>query len=323
MPLLRKKYHDDDTFRGDEREQRGGVSGYSGVDPETGEEYFYARGAGYGPRGEERAKRESARRRRDMLQRMRRDAARELYGEGSRAIMGAWEGAEGDLPSALDLMGGQTESELGKAEADAQSIEQQRQALARMGNFAEGGYTAQERAMMQRIQAQQRAEVQQQQQATMQQMAMRGMQGGGAELAANLYAQQGAANRANMQGLETQAQAFNRSLQATGAQGQMAGQMRGQSFDESATRASAIDDFHRAQGAANQQNFSNKFDVRGAQSQAGLAGAQTGMARDQMLFQQKEDRKKRRGQQGNIIGDVSGLIGSFYGGGGGSSSSEG
>lgn len=81
--------------------------------------------------------------------------------------------------------------------------------------------------------------------AIMQHMAARGMAGSGAELAAQLAAQQGGANRAYAAGSEAAANANQRALSAIGQSGQMAGNIRGQDWGEAAQRAGALDAMSR------------------------------------------------------------------------------
>jgi hypothetical protein len=77
--------------------------------------------------------------------------------------------------------------------------------------------------------------------AILQSMAMRGQGGGGAELAAQLTNQQGAAARDASTGARAAADARTRALTALTQSGQLAGQTRGQDFGEAAGKAAAHD----------------------------------------------------------------------------------
>ena len=83
--------------------------------------------------------------------------------------------------------------------------------------------------------------------AIMQHMQARGLGGSGSQLAAQLASQQGTANRAADMGSQFAIAGQQRALQALQNAGQMAGQQRGQSFDESATRGSAVRPLQREQ----------------------------------------------------------------------------
>lgn len=72
-------------------------------------------------------------------------------------------------------------------------------------------------------------------------MAMRGTGGSGAELAMMLQNQQGAANRASREGLETAGMAQKRALDAMLSRGRLAGDVRGQDYGEKARAAEAAD----------------------------------------------------------------------------------
>jgi len=220
-----------------------------------------------------------------------------LFNEELGGIGGAYDGLES--PDELALLGGDLniDSELGGAQADAGAIAAQRAALAQLGEISQGGYTAEEAAAMQRMRAETAQQEQSQRQAVQQQMAMRGMSGSGAELAGQLAAQQGGANRANTMTLEAEAQAQRRALQALGMQSGVASDMRGQSFGEETTRRGAVDDFNRwnseRRGSAAQQRYANRFGQAGAQSDASARTAELAGARRQQVQEQRQSRKDK------------------------------
>ena len=291
----------------------------SAVDPETGRTYDYALGEGSlglspsGRRRRDRRKTERAARRARQADRINYYGG--IFNEELGNVGGAYEGLESELPSELDLLGGveNAESALAGAQADEGAIAAQRAALAQLSQIAQGGYTAEEAAAMQRMRMETAQQEQAQRQAVQQQMAMRGMAGSGAELAGQLAAQQGGANRANQQQLETQAMAQRRALQALGMQGDLSSGMRGQSFDEEATRRGATDDFTRwnldRRGGAAQQRYANRFGLAGAQSDASARTAEMAAARRSEIVGNKRERKQAAGQ-----GAVSGVeaVGSFF-----------
>ncbi len=174
---------------------------------------------------------------------------------------------EGHLPTADDLsyeaeqertdilLG---DSAAGQAHADPEAIAAQRRALEEISGdartfrdiYKEGGYTATERAQMDRTMQAGRANERAQRQAIEQRMGARGILGGGQQLASELAAQQGQANVAQMQGAEIAASGQERALRAlaqagglSGRAGSLSSQMRGQSFGEASDRGTAIDRF--------------------------------------------------------------------------------
>ena len=133
-----------------------------------------------------------------------------------------------------------------------QGTQAQLRALQQMQGIASaGGYNNLERDQIAQAQRQAAAAEKSQRDAQVQQMQMRGMAGGGGEMAARLAAQQGGANRAQGAATDIATQAQMRALQAMQAGGQM-----GQQVQSNATnRAQAIDAFNqantnRAQGVA-------------------------------------------------------------------------
>lgn len=286
-------------------------------DPETGQafesEWKGGGSANIGTAGGEsrRAQRRNARREEAARLGLQEATYGAKFFEGLGGVTGAFGGMEGELPSELDLLGGteNADSQLAGAEADAGAIAAQRAALAQLSQIAQGGYTAEEAAAMQRMRMETAQQEQSQRQAVQQQMAMRGMSGSGAELAGQLAAQQGGANRMNEQQLETQAQAQRRALQALGMQGDLSSGMRGQSFDEESTRRGAADDFTRwnldRRGGAAQQRYANRFGLAQAQSDAsGRSAELAGGRRSEVQEQQNRNDDKRTDRTSKILGSI-------------------
>lgn len=286
-------------------------------DPETGQafesEWKGGGSANIGTaKGESRrAQRRNARREEAARLALQEGTYGRTFNESLGGIGGAFGGMEGELPSELDLLGGEAniESEVGGARADSGAIAAQRAALEQLGVMAQGGYTAEEAAAMQRMRAETAQQEKSQRDAVMQQMAMRGMSGSGAELAQQLAAQQGGANRGNQMTLETQAQAQRRALQALGMQSDAASGMRGQSFQEDTTRRGAVDDFNRwnaeRRGSAAQQRYANRFGL--AQSQSDASGRTAELAaqrRSEVQEQQNRNDDKRTDRTSKIIGSI-------------------
>jgi hypothetical protein len=112
--------------------------------------------------------------------------------------------------------------------------------------------------------------------AILQNMAMRGQSGGGAELAAQLTNQQGAAASAASTGAMAAAEARTRALTALTQSGQLAGQDRGQDFGEAEGKAAARDTIGRFNAS---QRLSRGTALAGMR--VGVAGANEGQGRRQ------------------------------------------
>lgn len=274
------------------RSGRGDTS--TGVDPVYGAEYEYdepvptaglvrrfreRRGRRRADRGESQAREEA----------MAIERERRIVEDMDRGVA-AWDRAEGLEPTVEELLGGADMKDwvgqeryldstaLGDARADEGSIAAQRRALQQLqGIYDAGGYTAAERAQMQQARMDALATEAQQRGAIQQQMAARGMGGSGAELAGMLSAGQGSANAMMMANNQATIAGQQRALQALQASGDVAGQMRGQSFGEAATRGQAVDDFNRTNLQRRdqyQQARRDYYDRSGLASQQRLQNAQ-------------------------------------------------
>lgn len=132
----------------------------------------------------------------------------------------------------------------------------QYQALNELQGISKEGYTPIEKAASQRIQDELETSSRGDQLAIMESMRRRGAGGSGMELAARLMANQGATSRASRAGLETAAAARERALQALMQSGQLAGQIRGQGYDEAARKAAALDEIQKF-NTGNRQSVEN------------------------------------------------------------------
>jgi hypothetical protein len=136
-----------------------------------------------------------------------------------------------------------------RAENEApEAVAAQRNALARLQQVSEKGYTPEEEAAIRQIQAETAATAASQRAATQEAFARRGISGGGAERVAAFQAASQAANRAGQQGLDVAAQAQRRAFQAMQAQGNLGTNVRGQAYGEAERRAQALDEKNRLAG---------------------------------------------------------------------------
>ena len=276
------------------------------TDPMTGQTYHSDDpGDGWGPRGDVRGDRQAGRKQEEAQRQSRTD----YYGGNATSSINAiddpWAELAGNIPTIDQLAGPELTSELGGAQADRGAIEAQRAALRQLEHLSQGGRTAAEEAALQKAQSQTRANEKQQRDAIMQQAALRGMQGAGTTLGAQLGAQQAGANRYSQAQMDAQAMAEQRALQAMQARGQMGSQMRGQSFSEDATRRSAVDDFARwnAQGKrdAHRDQFAQRATTAQGQSTASATQAEQNRAMMENAQGQKTTTEKRYEQGSNLI----------------------
>ena len=227
---------------------------FSKTDPETGSTVWWNQSNADGGRGVRRTNRN----RKSALYHARMDASRARYGDAASDMDSVYDGAEGYLPSELDLMGGVRDLESNVQVDAGEGRDAQLAALRQLQALSRNGYTAQEEAKIQDERRRSAAFEQQQRQAAMNRLAMRGIQGSGQATAAALAAQQGGANRQNQAQLETQAMASQRALQALQGTAQLGGQMRSDSFRE----RSELDNFNFANlgriGGASQQAWQNR-----------------------------------------------------------------
>lgn len=176
-----------------------------------------------------------------------------------------------------------------------------------------GGMTDVDKARLANIQSQMGAQERGSREAIMMNARERGVAGGGAELAAQFANQQASADRANLEGLNVNAQAQQAALEAIKASGAMGGQIRGQQFGEASTVASAKD-------AINRFNTANRQDVVNANTAARNAAAAQNLSEKQRvadsnvgLRNQEREIGANARQQGydNALNKASGIAGQY------------
>lgn len=212
----------------------------------------------------------------------RRDAAN-AENEADRMEAG-WDALSDYMPTPDDLAvdyeqseyaEGPTRSELGNAQADANAIGQQRYAMdALRGIVDEGGLTQADRARMQLGEMEVGRSMRASREADLAAMQARGMGGSGAEMASVLGAQQAGADGLFSRDAEMQIEAQRRRDAAISALGGMAGDVRGQSFDEAATRGSATDDLNRWNTERRQGWYEDNTDRRNQSRESRSAARQ-------------------------------------------------
>lgn len=130
--------------------------------------------------------------------------------------------------------------------ADGDFIDAQKRALGDLQNVVSSeGMTDADKAAMDLARMQSAQAESARQKGLEQQFAARGMGGGGSEMAMQMMGGQGLSQQLAMQNAASQVAARQRALQAMQASGQLAGQGRGQSFQEASFRNQATDDRER------------------------------------------------------------------------------
>lgn len=152
---------------------------------------------------------------------------------------------------------------------DPRLVDAQMSALDQLTQIGETGLLPGERAALNQARRGAASEAQAKSAQIMDQFARRGMGGSGNELAAQLQAAQSSGDRLSQESDRTMQMAQQRALNAIGQQGNLAAQIRGQSFGEQS-------DVAKAQDAINQFNTANKQSVQ----QRNVAGQNTANLRN-------------------------------------------
>lgn len=204
-----------------------------------------------------------------------------------------------------NLAGVQTNPQFSQAQLNALTQLQQ------MGS--NGGETLADKANLNNTLNQVASKNQGTQQAILQNAQERGQLGSGQSLSAQLQAAQGAANQSNQAGLDINAQAQNRALQALMGAGQMGGQMQQQQYGQLANAAKAqdaISQFNTAnsQNVQNQntamKNYANQYNL---QNQQNINNQNTNTGNQQALYNSQQIQQNFNDQ----IQKANGLAGAY------------
>ncbi len=136
-------------------------------------------------------------------------------------------------------------SEVGKLTEDTSLRDAQKSALASLQSRAKVGLSAEDRAALNQVRSETQRDANANRQALLQKFAAMGQGGGGQSFAAQLQANQAAADQASSGSDTLMAQAQQRALQALTNSGNMASDIRGQDFGVNQARASALDERNR------------------------------------------------------------------------------
>ena len=238
--------------------------------------------------------------------------------------------SQGDV---RDFIQQQSNTQFDNVQADPSIRQKQIDALNQLGDIAENdGITDADRSRLEQIGREEAIRERGQREALLRNAQARGVAGSGLELAQQLAAQQGSADRAALRGTEVSSQAANRAFQALQAQGNMAGSLRSQDFGEAAQRAQAQDAINRfntqSVNQAGMAQFQNLQDI--ANRNVGVANQETTLNRidiPQQNFQNQLSLNQARagalqnlgaqqaGREGRFTSLVGAGIGAALGGG--------
>lgn len=177
----------------------------------------------------------------------------------------------GDYQAAMEAATAIGPSAFENIQVNPELVQAQMAALQQLSELGQTGLTQGEKAAAMELQREAAQQGRAQQNQIMQEMARRGMAGGGQELAAKLASSQASADRLSRHGNQLAQQAQARAMEAISQGGTMAGQVRGQEFDEKARAAQAADVL--AQWAAQNRAGVQERNV-GSQNQAQLRNLQ-------------------------------------------------
>lgn len=231
-----------------------------------------------------------------------------------------WGGLSDTWYSADDLAvdyetGAPERSEAAGAAADQMSIDAQRNALTAMQDvYQSGGMTAADRARQQLARQQTGMAMRANRDADLAALEARGMATSGANLQSRLAAQQMGSMALSSEDAQMQIAAQQRALQAMQNSGAMAGQMRGQSFDESYKTRNAADQFNQWRHGLATKSRESRADARqyaeGRRERqvAGMTGQYQGDAnlRSRLRDEENEADARTAGAIGSLIGTITG-----------------
>lgn len=182
-------------------------------------------------------------------------------------------------------------SEMDGVSTDPRFEAAQMDALSHLQDITQGGgLSAMDRANLNQIAIDESTKAKGQRDAIIQNASARGMGGSGLELMAQLQNEQNAASNKSQRDLNVAGMAEQRALEALMKQGELAGNMENQQFNQQATKAGAND----AISKFNAQNIQN---ANLANTQARNAAQATNLANKQTIANQNADRLTQQNKQ--------------------------
>lgn len=204
-------------------------------------------------------------------------------------------------------------SAMNSIKIDPKLQEAQMAALAEMQDIgSSGGLRKQDKARLNQIKLDEDSSNRGRREAILQNMQARGMGGSGMELAAQMQSQQDSAMRQSQRDMDVGAMAEQRALEAIMQSGNMAGNMRGQSFDEQSAIArqnDAIGQFNaqNRQGQVNRNvDARNQAQMMNLQNNQNISNQNVGLRNQQqahnrgLLQQDFQNQMQRAGGQSGV-----------------------
>lgn len=235
------------------------------------------------------------------------DEVLKLHPELLTANLSRYQNA-GDYAPTLENIVSQGPTSLGGIQVSPEYKDAALQALASLKSIGnQGGMTLTEQSNLNKILNQTAAEEKGRRDAILNNFAARGKGGSGFELAAQLQAQQAGADRASQEGLDVQAQAMERALQAIQGAGNMGAGLNQQEFGQKAQVAGAQDAIDRFNAANRQDVYSrntnrgNDASLRNLQNRQNLLNSNTDIGNQEQL-QNNAYRTQYYGQQADRAG---------------------
>jgi hypothetical protein len=188
----------------------------------------------------------------------------------------------GTLTPELEQFIGQEATKMNQVSTDPRLKDAQMASLGKLAQLGETGITSEDRLALGDVRRDVAREDQARQQSILQNMQSRGAGGSGAELAASLASSQAAAERSSQEGMQQSAMAQKRALEAIMQRGSMAGEMRGQDFQEQSAKAQAADAIARF-------NAQNRQSVAGANVNRGNRASEMNLGNAQDLMNRNTD----------------------------------
>lgn len=182
---------------------------------------------------------------------------------------------------------------------DPDTLYAQNKALDELINLSEAqGLGAIDQQALDQVVNEENRNLQGQNDAILQNAMERGVYGSGLELAQRLQNAQSGANRMNDRGLDIMSQAQQRALESLASYGDLASQMRTQSFDEQSRRAEAMDQINKWNAENSQAVQNANVD---AQNETNRANVGVANAQEDQRVQTERDLQAQQNEKANTL----------------------
>lgn len=224
-------------------------------------------------------------------------------------------------PEEYQLMGLLGDTRLAEVSTDPRLRQDQMTALAQTRERALSGFNAEDRAMLDQYMRNLTSTAQSQKQSIVEDAARRGMAGSGASLAAALQGNQGVANQASQQAMQTAAMRLQNQTQNSNLLAQLAGSIEGTDYQRAANvanRRDAITEFNQRlrQDTANQNvtqrnaaqaaNLQNRQQLMTSNTQQRNLAQQSNKQLEQQRFNNELTRLQGMSGSTNALSNIAG-----------------